>query len=152
MHQHIRGSIDRRVYQLGKWLLKSNSFISTECERWYNVTELLGGGDIPGLPYFHGRRHEHSAVLKGQQSMLVFGGYNSLLYSDVTELLLPDCAVFTSEGECLNETLLSLCAWSSGSCGGSTVPLVNPKYLCSKGLLRGLPLYVYSPFQYQFIN
>ena len=48
-------------------------------------------------------------------SVLVFGGYNSLLFGDLLELQLPNCSAATSMAACLSNTSLGLCAWSTAN-------------------------------------
>lgn len=71
---------------------------------------------VPGLPFLQGVRYAHTAVQGTDpqgDSVLVFGGYNSLLFGDLLELQLPNCTAAPNRDACLSNMSLGLCAWSS---------------------------------------
>jgi len=71
---------------------------------------------IPGLAFPQGMRYAHTAVQGVDpqiDSVLVFGGYNSLLFGDLLELQLPNCSAALSKEACLSNTTLGLCAWDT---------------------------------------
>lgn len=63
-------------------------------------------------------RYAHTAIQgmdPQRDSVLVFGGYNSLLFGDLLELLLPNCSAAPNKDACLSNMTLGLCAWSTAT-------------------------------------
>jgi hypothetical protein len=90
------------------------------CKKWYNATAL--GVSVEGLSETTRHRYSHTAVSRGDSTLLMFGGFNGLLLSDVSELRLANCSAFHSANACHADVLLGLCVWSdvAGECQPSS--------------------------------
>ena len=77
------------------------------CDQWYSDV------DIAGLP-LPAERFGHSAV-NINNTMLVIGGYNGVMYQDVLILTPQNCTMISDMEECVNETF---CMWNENECLG----------------------------------
>ena len=76
------------------------------CNKWSTLS-------LPGLST-RAERFGHSGVVY-EGSMLIFGGYNGIMFGEVLLLELKNCTVINNMEECVKETF---CMWNKNQCTG----------------------------------
>ena len=82
--------------------------------RWYNLQGTLPDPEDLSTDL---ARFGHSATLlppeepEGLERMLVYGGFNGLLKSDVISYVPGDCRVLSTKSECLSSLIGVKCVW-----------------------------------------
>ncbi|XP_078668926.1 attractin-like protein 1 [Branchiostoma floridae x Branchiostoma belcheri] len=78
-----------------------------ECHHWQHLTG-------PG-PDYQPHRFGHSAVVLNR-TMMVFGGFNSVLLGDILKYSSGDCALIEEEDVCISAPPVHQCVWTEVGC------------------------------------